>query len=85
LLAVFAGNGLDKSVWKNYCLKGSQVEFRTFMETSSCMTCHVRAFAGPSGRYVAFQMAEVAVPRTLFADILRLIAELRPPPVTSTA
>ena len=37
------------------------------------------------GRYVTFQMAEVAVPRKLFADILRLIAELRPPPVTSTA
>jgi hypothetical protein len=37
------------------------------------------------GRYVAFQMAEVAIPRTLFADILRLITELRPPPVTSTA
>src|SRR5271157_2982788 len=37
------------------------------------------------GRYVAFQMAEVAVPKVLFADILRLIAELRPPPVTSTA
>jgi hypothetical protein len=36
-------------------------------------------------RYVAFQMAEVAIPRNLFADILRLIAELRPPPVTSTA
>ncbi|HJX10734.1 MAG TPA: IS1380 family transposase, partial [Candidatus Binatia bacterium] len=32
------------------------------------------------GRYVAFQMAKVAVPRTLFAEILRLIAELRPPP-----
>ena len=32
------------------------------------------------GRYVAFQMAEVAIPRKLFADILRLIAELRPPP-----
>jgi hypothetical protein len=32
------------------------------------------------GRYVAFQMAEVAVPRTLFAEILRLIADLRPPP-----
>ena len=29
------------------------------------------------GRYVAFQMAEVAVPRTLFAEILRLIAEMR--------
>jgi hypothetical protein len=32
------------------------------------------------GRYVVFQMAEVAMPRTLFAQILRLIAELRPPP-----
>jgi len=37
------------------------------------------------GRYVAFQMAEVAIPRHLFADILRMIADLRPPPVTSTA
>ncbi len=36
------------------------------------------------GRYVPFQMAELAIPRTLFADILRLIAELRSPPVTST-
>ena len=32
------------------------------------------------GRYVAFQMAEVAIPRSLFADILRLITEMRPPP-----
>jgi hypothetical protein len=37
------------------------------------------------GRYVAFQMVEVAIPRNLFADILRLIAELRPPPPNSTA
>jgi hypothetical protein len=37
------------------------------------------------GRYVAFQMAEVAIPRNLFADVLRLIGELRRPPVTSTA
>ncbi len=37
------------------------------------------------GRYIAFQMAEIAIPRNLFADILRLIAELRPPPVMSTA
>ena len=36
------------------------------------------------GRYVAFQMAEVAISRNLFADILRLIGGLRPPPVTST-
>src|SRR6202030_2521802 len=37
------------------------------------------------GRYVAFQMAEVAIPKNLFADTLRMIAELRPPPVASTA
>ena len=35
-------------------------------------------------RYVALQVAEVAILRTIFADILRLIAELRPSPVTST-
>src|ERR1700731_1904958 len=32
------------------------------------------------GRYVAFQMAEVAIPRNLFANILQTIAQLRPPP-----
>src|SRR5207342_2668753 len=32
------------------------------------------------GRYVAFQTAEFAISQYLFADILRLIAELRPPP-----
>jgi hypothetical protein len=37
------------------------------------------------GRYAAFQMAEVAIPRTLFAEFLWLISELRPPPVASTA
>jgi hypothetical protein len=29
------------------------------------------------GRYVVFQMAEVAIPRQMFQEILRLIAELR--------
>jgi hypothetical protein len=29
-------------------------------------------------------MAEVAVPRDLFTDILRLIAELRPPPTAAS-
>ena len=33
------------------------------------------------GRYMTFQMAEVAVPRDLFQDILLLIARLRAPPV----
>ena len=32
------------------------------------------------GRYVTFQMAEVAVPRQMFADILSLITRLRAPP-----
>jgi hypothetical protein len=32
------------------------------------------------GRYVTFQLAEVAVPRQIFHDILRLIARLRAPP-----
>jgi Transposase DDE domain group 1 len=32
------------------------------------------------GRYVTFQLAEVAVPRQLFAEILSLIARLRAPP-----
>jgi Transposase DDE domain group 1 len=36
------------------------------------------------GRYIAFQMAEVAISKNLFAEILRMIAELRPPPVAST-
>jgi len=37
------------------------------------------------GRYVIFQMAEVAVPRELFHEILRLIAELRPQPPPAPA
>ena len=37
------------------------------------------------GRYVAFQMAEVAIPKNLFADILRMIANLRPPPYPAPA
>jgi Transposase DDE domain group 1 len=32
------------------------------------------------GRYVTFQMTEVAVPRQTFADILSLITRLRAPP-----
>ncbi len=33
------------------------------------------------GRYITFQMAEVAIPRTLFVEILRLIDDLRPAPL----
>jgi hypothetical protein len=37
------------------------------------------------GRYVAFQMAEVAIPRQMFQEILRLIAKLRPQPPQAPA
>jgi hypothetical protein len=37
------------------------------------------------GRYVIFQMAEAAVPKELFHEILRLIAELRPQPPPAPA
>ncbi len=33
------------------------------------------------GRYITFQLAEVAIPRTLFAEILRLVDGLRPAPL----
>jgi hypothetical protein len=36
------------------------------------------------GRYVVFQLAEVAVPRALFAEILRRIDRLRGSPVPTT-
>jgi len=35
------------------------------------------------GRYVIFQMAEVAVPRELFQEIMRLIDGLRPRPASA--
>ncbi len=33
------------------------------------------------GRYVTFQFAVIAIPRALFAEILRLTNELRPAPL----
>ena len=36
-------------------------------------------------RRAVFHLAEVAFPWDLFADILRMIAGLRPPPLASTA
>jgi len=35
------------------------------------------------GRYITFQMAEVAVSRQMFADILSIIARLRAPPASA--
>jgi hypothetical protein len=36
------------------------------------------------GRYVTFQMAEVAIPRKLFAAIMQRIAALRSPPMATS-
>ena len=38
---------------------------------------HIGAKVVSHGRYVAFQMAKVAIPRQMFQDILRLVAQLR--------
>ncbi len=35
------------------------------------------------GRYVTFQLAEVAIPHDIFADILRRINWLRPKPAAA--
>ena len=40
----------------------------------------IRAKVTGHGRYVTLQMAEIAVPRQMFVDILSLIARLRAPP-----
>jgi hypothetical protein len=37
------------------------------------------------GRYVIFQIAEVAIARQMFQEILRLFAELRPQPPPALA
>jgi len=42
-------------------------------------------FVVSHGRYVAFQMAEVAIGRQMFQEILRHIAELRPQPPPALA
>jgi hypothetical protein len=46
---------------------------------------HAEWSPSSTGRYVAFQMAEVAIPRQMFQEILRLIAELRPQPPPAPA
>jgi hypothetical protein len=46
-----------------------------------CAAAYIGARIVRHGRYVVFQLAEVAVPRTLFAEILRRIDRLRPRPL----
>jgi hypothetical protein len=64
--------------------EGSGISPRYQTDRSCC--CPVSAGGTPGakvvshGRYIAFQMAEVAIPRQIFQEILRLIAEPRPQP-----
>ena len=60
---------------------------RSNRNTSGRSERDFRSPGGPVGarlvshdRDVAFQMAEVAISRQIFQEILRMIAELRPPP-----
>jgi hypothetical protein len=64
---LFADSGLPP-LWENYCLKGSQVDFVTatgtptrlgnsvtedsFVDTSSCITCHSRSSVNSAGRNI---------------------------------
>jgi hypothetical protein len=41
----------------------------------------IGAKVGRHDRYVTFQLAEVAIPKALLAEILRRIGELRPAPL----
>ena len=50
---------------------------------SKCGGRMIGAKVARHGRYVFFQMAEVAVPRELFGEILRLIDGLRPRPASA--
>ena len=47
------------------------------------MTSKVGAWIVRHGRYYVFQLAEAAVPRALFAEILRGIDRLRGPPMVA--
>jgi Transposase DDE domain group 1 len=50
------------------------------LTTLRCKLVKIGARIVRHGRYVVFQLAEAAVPRALFAEILRRIDGLRPQP-----
>jgi hypothetical protein len=49
------------------------------------ISCLWLIFSDRPSVHLRGQLVEVAIPRNLFAEILGLIAELHPSPVTSTA
>jgi hypothetical protein len=70
-LAYNLGNFLRTLVMPEPIRDRSDEPERKLIKTGTKVVSH--------SRYIAFQMAEVAIPRGLFADVLRLIVELRPP------
>jgi len=64
------------SCWGRNCRDGDEAPSTRLTPTGHRSSC--------LGRYVAFQAPEVAFPVNLFADILRMNAELRSPPIAST-
>jgi hypothetical protein len=77
--------------------KSSRLSPSSDTARSSCLTNRLASMLYPAlnrifsigakvvshGRYVTFQMAEAAVSRQMFADILSLIARLRAPPASA--
>ena len=64
---------------------GPEGDIRPFSQTWSLTTLREKLIKIGTkvvrhGRYIKFQLAEVAVPRDLFRNILNLIDDLRPRP-----
>jgi hypothetical protein len=66
----------DSTMHEDMIRSGQRGAFKTLIKLGTKVASH--------GSYVAFQMAELAIPRILFADILRLVSELRPPPAVAS-
>jgi hypothetical protein len=66
------------ATWQRRCAQRD----RTLPRSEGIAPCPVAIGAKvvSHGRYVTFQMAEVAVSRQMFVDMLALIARLRAPP-----
>ena len=59
---------------------GSTENGQDALRSTRCKILRIGAKVVSHGRYTTFQMAEVAVPRQMFQEILSLIARLRAPP-----
>jgi hypothetical protein len=80
----FAGFSYQEKSWKKPRRVVAKIEWHPSELHPASALCEklikIGAKVVSHGRYVTFQMAEVAVPRQMFFDILLLIARLRAPP-----